>query len=217
MRSIPTLPRLTAILATAFAAAACGGSSRPGHQPTSDGSQTAHKGRLEQVEHEASLRILATAEHSPTGEQTATPPSAAQQHRATGPGPHVSLPPPDRPYAAGPLTAVYRATLKGGAALIPPGPYPHASGRVTVKVYGHTETCWLFIHLHGVTRPRLAGIALGANGAQGLVSFFTTTFTTHGCQTGIPASTLKAVHRDPHGFAVIVEDHHYVASLAGEL
>jgi len=218
MRSSPSVLAVAAIIATTVAGAGCGGASHELHATPPGTSTTAVKHRVEHLEHEVSLRALTDAPNDSRGNGAAE--TAARSHppqTTRTVSSHPSLPPPRRPYAAGPLTATYRTTLRGGDALAPPGPYPRASARVVVRIYGRTETCWTFRHLHGVKGPRLAGLALGANAHQGLITFFTTTFATRGCETGIPSSTLRAVERQPHNFSVLIEDHNYTPSLVGEL
>jgi hypothetical protein len=205
-----------AILATTLAAAGCGSSSRrDGLQPGV--SQASARKRLVQVEHDATLSVLHVPVQSPRADASRPSTRGATKRPATGNANPQSPRRASRPREAARLTATYRVTLKGGDALIPPGPYPHATGSVVLRIYGHTETCWKFIALRGVTDPRLAGIALGANGAQGLVSMFTTEFQTHGCQARIPATTIKTIERHPQQYSILVEDRHYAPSLAGEL
>jgi hypothetical protein len=218
---MPLRPRqaaLIAVLATALAAVGCGGSARPDGGALRGLSKPAARARLEQLERQASLTSLGSPpRRAPAIEvrRRRRAPRAISAPRTVAL--RVASPPPRRPYAGGPLTATYHITLRGGDALVPPGPYPNASGSVLLRIYGHTETCWTFRNLQGVRGPRLAGIALGADGAQGIISLFTPTFAAHGCQTDIPASTLKSVQRRPRQYSVLVEDHSYVPSLVGAL
>jgi hypothetical protein len=210
------LSPLGAILAVTIALAGCGSSPRPRNGILPGVTKIAATQRIQKLEHELTLGspeaqgVRATRPPHPAATRDAGPPARAVAL-------HVSLPRPRRPYAAGPLTATYRVTLRGGDALTPPGPYPRASGNVVLRIYGHTETCWNFGYLRAIKGPRLAGIALGADGSRGIISMFTTTFARHGCQTGIPASTLMSVERHPTQFSVVVEDHNYFPSLVGTL
>jgi hypothetical protein len=111
--------------------------------------------------------------------------------------------------------------MHGGTWLAPIG-HVHAGGRADLRVYGQTEVCWRFSHVHGLFRKTLISVYLGSvapHVTRESVAWLELAprFRQRGCVAHVPHSLVAPVERHPRRFFVGIGDIAYLPAIGGQL
>jgi hypothetical protein len=111
--------------------------------------------------------------------------------------------------------------MRGGDWLTPVG-HPGAGGTAVLRLYGHSEVCWLFTGLHGIYRKLNAGIFFGQVARHPTRErtgwlIFASGFQAHGCATAISRKLIDPVEHHPGQYFVGIDDTYYAPAIGGQL